>query len=122
MICRAAGLASPPRVSACVCREVLPLLPAGRAAQAQGQSCEYSLMVGYQCGLVFRACCVKGQEIAEFAPRGRRGPSKKQVSPPFFPLGQGSQSRLFREAEAIRCGERGREFKTLAHITRGWQV
>ncbi|KAK2490175.1 hypothetical protein MC885_002448 [Smutsia gigantea] len=30
----------------------------GRAAQAQGQSCEYSLMVGYQCGLVFRACYV----------------------------------------------------------------
>ena len=48
--------------------EVLPLLPAGRAAQAQGQSCEYSLMVGYQCGLVFRACCVKGQETADFAP------------------------------------------------------
>ncbi|XP_019817521.2 fibulin-1 isoform X2 [Bos indicus] len=40
----------------------------GRAAQAQGQSCEYSLMVGYQCGLVFRACCVKGQETADFAP------------------------------------------------------
>lgn len=41
----------------------------GRAAQAQGQSCEYTLMVGYQCGLVFRACCVKGQETADFAPR-----------------------------------------------------
>uniref|UniRef100_A0A8C9J638 Fibulin-1 n=1 Tax=Panthera tigris altaica TaxID=74533 RepID=A0A8C9J638_PANTA len=40
----------------------------GRAAQAQGQSCEYTLMVGYQCGLVFRACCVKGQETADFAP------------------------------------------------------
>uniref|UniRef100_A0A8D1KPU8 Fibulin-1 n=1 Tax=Sus scrofa TaxID=9823 RepID=A0A8D1KPU8_PIG len=40
----------------------------GRAAQAQGQSCEYNLMVGYQCGLVFRACCVKGQENADFAP------------------------------------------------------
>lgn len=40
----------------------------GRAAQAQGQSCEYSLMVGYQCGLVFRACCVKGQETPDFAP------------------------------------------------------
>lgn len=40
----------------------------GRAAQAQGQSCEYSLMVGYQCGLVFRACCVKGQETTDFAP------------------------------------------------------
>ncbi|KAM5334115.1 fibulin-1 isoform 1-T1 [Glossophaga mutica] len=40
----------------------------GRAAQAKGQSCEYSLMVGYQCGLVFRACCVKGQETTDFAP------------------------------------------------------
>ncbi|XP_062058684.1 fibulin-1 isoform X2 [Lepus europaeus] len=40
----------------------------GKAAQAQGQSCEYSLMVGYQCGLVFRACCVKGQETADFVP------------------------------------------------------
>ncbi|KAM9674022.1 fibulin-1 isoform 2-T2 [Trichechus inunguis] len=40
----------------------------GRAAQAQGQSCEYSLMAGYQCGLVFRACCVKGQESADFTP------------------------------------------------------
>ncbi|XP_011373281.1 fibulin-1 isoform X2 [Pteropus vampyrus] len=40
----------------------------GRAAQAQGQSCEYNLMVGYQCGLVFRACCVKGQETTDFAP------------------------------------------------------
>ncbi|XP_049740611.1 fibulin-1 isoform X2 [Elephas maximus indicus] len=40
----------------------------GRAAQAQGQSCEFSLMAGYQCGLVFRACCVKGQETADFTP------------------------------------------------------
>ncbi|XP_054998082.1 fibulin-1 isoform X2 [Sorex araneus] len=40
----------------------------GRAAQAQGQSCEPSLMVGYQCGLVFRACCVKGQEASELTP------------------------------------------------------
>nr|XP_035129253.2 fibulin-1 isoform X2 [Callithrix jacchus] len=37
----------------------------GRAAQAQGQSCEYSLMVGYQCGQVFRACCVKSQESTD---------------------------------------------------------
>ncbi|XP_016065554.1 PREDICTED: fibulin-1 isoform X1 [Miniopterus natalensis] len=40
----------------------------GRVAQARGQSCEYNLMVGYQCGLVFRACCVKGQETTDFAP------------------------------------------------------
>lgn len=25
-------------------------------------------MVGYQCGQVFRACCVKGQETAELVP------------------------------------------------------
>ncbi|XP_074128264.1 fibulin-1 isoform X2 [Sminthopsis crassicaudata] len=40
----------------------------GKAAQAQGQSCEYNLMIGYQCGLVYRACCVKGQETSELAP------------------------------------------------------
>ncbi|XP_007953835.1 fibulin-1 [Orycteropus afer afer] len=40
----------------------------GKAAQAQGQSCEYNLMAGYQCGLVFRACCVKGQEATDFTP------------------------------------------------------
>ncbi|XP_068958353.1 fibulin-1 isoform X1 [Petaurus breviceps papuanus] len=40
----------------------------GKAAQAQGQSCEYNLMIGYQCGLVYRACCVKGQETPELAP------------------------------------------------------
>ncbi|XP_055962980.1 fibulin-1 isoform X2 [Sorex fumeus] len=40
----------------------------GRAAQAQGQSCEHNLMVGYQCGLVFRTCCVKGQEASELSP------------------------------------------------------
>ncbi|XP_004700279.2 fibulin-1 isoform X2 [Echinops telfairi] len=40
----------------------------GRAAQAQGQSCEYSLMAGYQCGLVFRACCVKSQESSDLVP------------------------------------------------------
>ncbi|XP_017384960.1 fibulin-1 isoform X4 [Cebus imitator] len=42
----------------------------GRAAQAQGQSCEYSLMVGYQCGQVFRACCVKSQESTDLDVRG----------------------------------------------------
>lgn len=25
-------------------------------------------MLGYQCGLVFRACCVRGQESSDFAP------------------------------------------------------
>ncbi|XP_028934991.1 fibulin-1 isoform X2 [Ornithorhynchus anatinus] len=37
----------------------------GKAAHAQGQSCEYSLLIGYQCGLVFRACCVRGREGGE---------------------------------------------------------
>ncbi|KAM4837412.1 fibulin-1 isoform 3-T3 [Urocitellus parryii] len=40
----------------------------GRVAQARAQSCEPSLMIGYQCGMVFRACCVKGQETADFTP------------------------------------------------------
>ncbi|KAJ6668450.1 hypothetical protein lerEdw1_011932 [Lerista edwardsae] len=34
----------------------------GKVAQKQGNSCEQSLLMGYQCGLVFRACCVEGQE------------------------------------------------------------
>lgn len=57
----------------------------GRAAQAQGQSCEYTLMVGYQCGLVYRACCVKGQETADFAP-GDIGDIQEAGNPP-FPFG-----------------------------------
>ncbi|XP_044306777.1 fibulin-1 isoform X2 [Varanus komodoensis] len=34
----------------------------GKVAQRQGDSCEQSLLMGYQCGLVFRACCVEEQE------------------------------------------------------------
>lgn len=44
----------------------------GRAAQARSQTCEPNLMISYQCGLVFRACCVKGQESSDF-PRGDGG-------------------------------------------------
>ncbi|KAK7803581.1 hypothetical protein U0070_004217 [Myodes glareolus] len=44
----------------------------GKAAQARGQQCEPNLMISYQCGLVFRACCVKGQESSDF-PRGDGG-------------------------------------------------
>ncbi|KAL8194480.1 UNVERIFIED_CONTAM: Fibulin-1 [Gekko kuhli] len=33
-----------------------------KVARKQGNSCEQSLQMGYQCGLVFRACCVEGQE------------------------------------------------------------
>lgn len=62
----------------------------GRAAQAAGQSCEYTLMVGYQCGLVFRACCVKGQETADFAPGDIGDIQEAGNSPtPFLPSGQG---------------------------------
>ncbi|XP_062990430.1 fibulin-1 isoform X2 [Elgaria multicarinata webbii] len=34
----------------------------GKVAQKQGNSCEQSLLMGYQCGLVFRACCVEGND------------------------------------------------------------
>ncbi|XP_026558245.1 fibulin-1 isoform X2 [Pseudonaja textilis] len=37
----------------------------GKEAQKQGHSCEQSLLMGYQCGLVFRACCVEGQENSD---------------------------------------------------------
>ncbi|XP_028584475.1 fibulin-1 isoform X2 [Podarcis muralis] len=37
----------------------------GKVAQKQGNSCEQSLLMGYQCGLVFRACCVEGQENSD---------------------------------------------------------
>lgn len=42
-------------------------------------------MVGYQCGLVFRACCVKGQETAEFAP-GDVGDLQEAGNYPLFSL------------------------------------
>ncbi|XP_067091242.1 fibulin-1-like [Osmerus mordax] len=32
----------------------------GRAAQEQGLPCDHSLSLGYQCGLVSRACCTDG--------------------------------------------------------------
>ncbi|XP_069484291.1 fibulin-1 isoform X2 [Ambystoma mexicanum] len=37
----------------------------GKNAQIQGQSCEQNLLLGYQCGQVFRACCTKGQEVTD---------------------------------------------------------
>ncbi|XP_030071151.1 fibulin-1 [Microcaecilia unicolor] len=37
----------------------------GKRARLQGQSCEQNLLLGYQCGQVFRTCCVKGQETAD---------------------------------------------------------
>lgn len=50
----------------------------GKTAQVQGQSCEPNLKIGYQCGIVFRACCVKGQEgtdvsISDDAPKKEQG-------------------------------------------------
>lgn len=41
-------------------------------------------MVGYQCGLVFRACCVKGQETTDFAPADNGDPQETGNSPPFL--------------------------------------
>uniref|UniRef100_A0A8C6Y3C7 Fibulin-1 n=1 Tax=Naja naja TaxID=35670 RepID=A0A8C6Y3C7_NAJNA len=37
----------------------------GKEAQKQGHSCEQSLQMGYQCGLVFRACCVEEHENSD---------------------------------------------------------
>ncbi|KAJ8401391.1 hypothetical protein AAFF_G00386220 [Aldrovandia affinis] len=37
----------------------------GKAALEQGRGCELSLTVGYQCGLVSRACCVDGSPELE---------------------------------------------------------
>ncbi|XP_061108001.1 fibulin-1 isoform X2 [Conger conger] len=37
----------------------------GKAAQAQGLGCDVGLTVGFQCGLVLRACCVDGSPEAE---------------------------------------------------------
>lgn len=50
----------------------------GKSAQVQGQSCEPNPKIGYQCGVVFRACCVKGQEgidvsISDDAPKKEQG-------------------------------------------------
>ncbi|XP_029453346.1 fibulin-1 [Rhinatrema bivittatum] len=42
----------------------------GKRARVQGQSCEQNLLLGYQCGQVFRACCVKGQEAVDTANTG----------------------------------------------------
>ncbi|XP_075066447.1 fibulin-1 isoform X2 [Mixophyes fleayi] len=50
----------------------------GRTAQAQGQSCEQSMFLGYQCSLVFRACCVKGQE-------GSDSPNHDEANNPSIP-------------------------------------
>ncbi|KAG7455868.1 hypothetical protein MATL_G00245510 [Megalops atlanticus] len=40
----------------------------GRAAQEQGLGCDLSISVGYQCGLVSRACCVDGTPEGEQTP------------------------------------------------------
>ncbi|PKU34989.1 fibulin-1 isoform x2 [Limosa lapponica baueri] len=45
----------------------------GKAAQIQGQSCEPNPKIGYQCGIVFRDCCVKDEggvvSISDDAPK-----------------------------------------------------
>lgn len=43
----------------------------GKAAQEQGLPCDHSLTVGYQCGLVSRACCVDGAPDNQTAPAGQ---------------------------------------------------
>ncbi|XP_020516518.2 fibulin-1 isoform X2 [Labrus bergylta] len=43
----------------------------GKAAQEQGLSCDHSLSVGYQCGLVSRACCEYGTHDNQTTPAGQ---------------------------------------------------
>lgn len=38
----------------------------GKASLARDQTCEPIVMISYQCGLVFRACCVKARENLDF--------------------------------------------------------
>uniref|UniRef100_A0A672HT80 Fibulin-1 n=1 Tax=Salarias fasciatus TaxID=181472 RepID=A0A672HT80_SALFA len=40
----------------------------GKAAQEQGLPCDHSLSMGYQCGLVSRACCVHGDSDNQTQP------------------------------------------------------
>ncbi|XP_064373074.1 fibulin-1 isoform X1 [Dromaius novaehollandiae] len=55
----------------------------GKTAQVQGRSCEPNLKIGYQCGIVFRACCVKDQEgtdvsIVDDAPKKEQAEISKE--------------------------------------------
>ncbi|XP_073478015.1 fibulin-1 isoform X2 [Aquarana catesbeiana] len=53
----------------------------GRMAQVQGRSCEQSLFLGYQCSLVFRACCVKGHDGPDMP-----SPNHDEANNPSIPL------------------------------------
>ncbi|PIO38880.1 hypothetical protein AB205_0158520, partial [Aquarana catesbeiana] len=50
-------------------------------AQVQGRSCEQSLFLGYQCSLVFRACCVKGHDGPDMP-----SPNHDEANNPSIPL------------------------------------
>ncbi|KAG9334931.1 hypothetical protein JZ751_006253 [Albula glossodonta] len=52
----------------------------GKAAQELGQGCEPSLSVGYQCGLVSRACCVDGSSEGEATPTATTDPLKDNLT------------------------------------------
>ncbi|MEE6477615.1 hypothetical protein FKM82_011571 [Ascaphus truei] len=54
----------------------------GRNAQIRGQSCEQSVFLGYQCGQVFRACCVKGQDGSDMP---NRDISRDEANIPVIP-------------------------------------
>ncbi|KAF3688569.1 Fibulin-1 [Channa argus] len=49
----------------------------GKTAQDQGLPCDHSLSVGYQCGLVSRACCIDGAQDKQTAPTGQTELSHK---------------------------------------------
>ncbi|KAG5845165.1 hypothetical protein ANANG_G00135940 [Anguilla anguilla] len=53
----------------------------GKAAQEQGLGCDVSLTVGYQCGLVFRACCVDGNPESEATANTTAVPAKGNLNP-----------------------------------------
>ncbi|CAH2278303.1 fibulin-1 isoform X1 [Pelobates cultripes] len=53
----------------------------GKTAHVQGRICEQSIYLGYQCGLVFRACCEKAQEGSNVPGNGIRD----EANPPLVP-------------------------------------
>ncbi|XP_069823959.1 fibulin-1 isoform X1 [Dendropsophus ebraccatus] len=59
----------------------------GKEAQARGESCEQGLFLGYQCSLVFRACCVKGQE-------GIEAPNQDEATNSLLPLAHNEDPSL----------------------------
>lgn len=58
-------------VCVCVCQMCCDCCLLGKTGQEQGLPCDHSLSLGYQCGLVYRACCVDGVPDNQTAPTGQ---------------------------------------------------